>query len=633
MKTSPKQHGAMVNEACVDRNFRAGFWRRLAATWIDAFVIYALCALPITLAAIVRIRIALEPLFVVIGAAYGTILLVQGGQTVGKTLMGIAVVPRTGGALSLRQAMLREMLGKWGIIFVMPVVLGRMLVGRAWVPTLYDLLAVLAVLLLLRVYYLIAKRAWYDQLAGTEVIRAPSGYGKVKLAAVALAGAALLGLGTKGAEFIQRGWIPCRLALYQSMRSTAPYVAFLRQGQAAPVDYVIGLFDRYDVVVLCERMHPEATQWDFIYDIVRDPRFIDRVGHVFTEYGTGEMQPYLDSMMASDGLSAGEVHDHIVQIMRNWGVWPIWHNTNFYDYLTRLYALNQSLAPAKRIRHHFTDASVNWSGITTKEEYRAYWRATSDRDRNMGRCVIEQMGQFAKPGSTSPKCLVVMNYRHAFDLTNRSPNARRWNTYEYLKDAFGDRAANVLLNYWLLCPVAGGVWDAAFEETGNRPAGFDFKGSPFGEDPFDLYPFRPKLKGELRYRDMFTGFVFVNPLDSQYTEIGVPGLYKGFEKEVLRRVGLVSNESSLGNAALAVQTWVFRQVGLVDVENPGEIRVMIGLEENGRVPLKEPLEATALLVELPLLGIFGVGLLIGLAAFALRWRSSKSRHEETGMNL
>ncbi len=32
-------------------------------------------------------------------------------------------------------------------------------------------MAVLAVLPLLRVYYLIANRAWYDQLVGTEVIR------------------------------------------------------------------------------------------------------------------------------------------------------------------------------------------------------------------------------------------------------------------------------------------------------------------------------------------------------------------------------------------------------------------------------------------------------------------------------
>jgi hypothetical protein len=411
-----------------------------------------------------------------------------------------------------------------------------------------------------------------------------------------------------------------------------PYVAFLRQGQVAPVDYVIGLFDRYDVVVLCERLHPEASQWDFIYEIVRHPRFIDRVGHVFTEYGTVGMQANIDSLMAADGLGADEVHDRIVHIKRNWAVWPTWDNTNFYHYLMRLYALNQSLPSAKRIRHHFTDTSVSWSGITTKEEYRAYLRSLWNRDQQMARCVIEEMGRLAKPNSRSPKCLVVMNYRHAFDLTKRSPKAQRQNTYEYLKDAFGDRAANVLLNTWFVVfyPLAGGVWDSAFEETGNRPAGFDFKGSPFGEDPFDLFPFQPTARGKLGYRDVFTGFVYVNPLESQYRELGVPGLYKGFEKEVLRRVGLVSDDSFLGSAGIALQTWVLRQVGLVDVDNRREIEVMIGSEEKGKVPLKEPLGATALLVELPLLGVFGAGLLIGLAVFALGWRRGKSRQEDKG---
>jgi uncharacterized RDD family membrane protein YckC len=577
----------------------------LAATWIDSFVIYVIAALLITLAAIVRIRIALEPLFVVIGIAYGTLLLARGGQTVGKTLMGITVIARTGAALSLRQVMLREMLGKWGITVVLPVVLGRTLVGQAWVPTAYDLLVVSPVLLLLLVYGLIAKRAWYDQLAGTEVNRLPSGYGKVKLAFVVLAGAALLGLGTKAAEFTVHGRIPCRLALYRSMRSTGPYVAFLRQGQVAPVDYVIGLFDRYDVVVLCERLHPEASQWDFIYEIVRDPRFIDRVGHVFTEYGTVGMQANIDSLMAADGLGADEVDERIVHIMRNFAVWPTWDNTNFYNYLMRLYALNQPLPSAQRIRHHFTDTSVDWSGITTKEEYRAYYGSIWNRDQQMARCVIEQMGQLAKSTSRSPKCLVVMNYRHAFDLTKRSPKAQRHNTYEYLKDAFGDRAANVLLNTWFVVfyPLAGGVWDSAFAATGNRPAGFDFQGSPFGEDPFDLFPYQPAARGKLRYRDVFTGFVYVNPVESQYRELGVPGFYKGFENEALRRAELVSDD--------------YRRA----------VTGMIASEKMGSVPMKDALPNRAIesRLELSLLGVSSVGLLIGLAVFALGWQRGKSQ--------
>ncbi len=258
-----------------DKYIKAWLWRRLAATWIDSFVIYTIAAFLITSTTIIRLRISLEPLYMVLTAVYGTALLAWRGQTIGKMLMGITVSTKTGDRLSLRVALVREVLGKWGITVAMPVILGRVLVGQAWVPTAYDMLILLPVLILLLVHYLIAKQTWYDQLAGTNVGRVTGSGGRVWPVFVTLIGAAILGLGTKAMEFKVQDWIPCRLAIYRSMHSTRPYTAFLKQGQATPVDYVIGLFDRYDVVVLGERMHPEGSQWDFIYEVVQDPRFVE----------------------------------------------------------------------------------------------------------------------------------------------------------------------------------------------------------------------------------------------------------------------------------------------------------------------------------------------------------------------
>jgi len=251
-----------------DKYIKAWLWRRLVATWIDSFVIYAIAAFLITSTTIIRLRISLEPLYMVLTAVYGTALLAWRGQTIGKMLLGITVSTKTGARLSLRAALVREVLGKWGITVAMPVILGRALVGQAWVSTVYSMLILLPVLFLLLVYYLIAKRTWYDQLAGTNVVRVTAPGGRVWPVFVTLIGAAILGLGTKAMEFKVQDWIPCRLAIYRSMRSTRPYTAFLKQGQATPVDYVIGLFDRYDVVVLCERMHDEGSQWEFIYEVV-----------------------------------------------------------------------------------------------------------------------------------------------------------------------------------------------------------------------------------------------------------------------------------------------------------------------------------------------------------------------------
>jgi len=243
--------------------------------------------------------------------------------------------------------------------------------------------------------------------------------------------------------------------------------------------------------------------------------------------------------------------------------------------------------------------SVNWSELTTVEDYQAYRSSLGNRDEQMAQSVIGKMFRLSESGSTPSKCLVVMNYRHGFDLTGRSPEVKRINTYEFLKDTFGNRAANVLLNARIIIsvPIAGGLWDLAFEETGNRPAGFDFEGSPFGKDPFDMFPFNPTVKGKLKYQDVFTGLVYAHPLDDQYLQKGIPGYFDGFEEEVLRRARLVSEDYSR-----AIEYLIYR-------------------EKSGHVALKSELPGHEIetLLELCLLSLNGVGLLIGVVAIALGW--------------
>jgi hypothetical protein len=64
------------------------------------------------------------------------------------------------------------------------------------------------------------------------------------------------------------------------------YVQFLKQQKQTPVDYIRSLFQTYDLVVLCERSHPEVTQYDMIYELAADKRFQQQAGHIFMENGT-----------------------------------------------------------------------------------------------------------------------------------------------------------------------------------------------------------------------------------------------------------------------------------------------------------------------------------------------------------
>ena len=101
-----------------------------------------------------------------------------------------------------------------------------------------------------------------------------------------------------------------------------PYVSYLKDHAEPPLEYVFRLFERYDLVILTERMHPETTQWDFIYELTGDPRFIERVGHVFTEYGSVSQQQSLEQLMATGDLGEEEVERRVIAILRDFPIHP-----------------------------------------------------------------------------------------------------------------------------------------------------------------------------------------------------------------------------------------------------------------------------------------------------------------------
>ncbi|RPJ28562.1 MAG: DUF620 domain-containing protein, partial [Planctomycetaceae bacterium] len=91
-------------------------------------------------------------------------------------------------------------------------------------------------------------------------------------------------------------------------------------------------------------------------------------------------------------------------------------------------------------------------------------------------------------------------------------------------------------------PIQNGLWDAAFWKLGDIPLGFDFKGSPFGRDLFDLHTYFT-LSGNLRYEDVFTGMVFYRPLSQHMVAASIPGYYdEPFKQTVLRRAKLMAKD-------------------------------------------------------------------------------------------
>lgn len=90
--------------------------------------------------------------------------------------------------------------------------------------------------------------------------------------------------------------------IFYDPNEVQPYVSYLKNNAKQPLEYVMELFETYDLVILSERTHPETSQWEFIYKLTSDPKFIESVGHIFTEYGSVSQQPSLEKFMNTNNL-------------------------------------------------------------------------------------------------------------------------------------------------------------------------------------------------------------------------------------------------------------------------------------------------------------------------------------------
>lgn len=146
----------------------------------------------------------------------------------------------------------------------------------------------------------------------------------------------------------------------QSNSAISPYVSFLNSQTTSAKDYILDLFNTHDIVVICERNHNELTQYDLYLDIIRDNRFIEKVGNVFTEVGTSSLNPGLNSFLHTKNLPAEQQQQQILSFHRNLTWFTFWEKYNYPYFLQNLYTLNNSLPPKRAINLYPCDLPIRW---------------------------------------------------------------------------------------------------------------------------------------------------------------------------------------------------------------------------------------------------------------------------------
>jgi len=324
------------------------------------------------------------------------------------------------------------------------------------------------------------------------------------------------------------------------INSISPYVTYLNGQNQSAKDYILDLFNDHDIVIICERLHGEMTQYDLLADIISDKRFIEKVGNVFTEVGVSTLNPSLNKFLHTKDLAPDTVENRIVHFQRNCSFWPIWDNKNYSCFLHALYSINNSLPAEDAINVYPSDLPFSWEGADSLTMLKLRIMIAG-RDSTMASQIIARFNEIRNSNQKRKKALVIMNYRHAFSQEFFISGHSLKNTAYFLFKQYGNRVANVLFNtvgttndgFNLL---QDGKWDAAFKLLNKENIGFDFRNSTFGKDSFDLWPYR----SDFTYQDVFTGFIFFQPIEKHHTIEGYRGLVDAsFRNELMNRIDLI----------------------------------------------------------------------------------------------
>ena len=129
------------------------------------------------------------------------------------------------------------------------------------------------------------------------------------------------------------------------------------------VPATLALFDKYEVVGLPQG-HGMQDLDDFIFSLIRNPAFSEKVNDIEFECGNALYQPILDRYIAGEDVSFTEVQ----KVWRKMSQ-PSCAASGFVEELFPLVrALNQKLPAARRLRVLAGDSPVDWDQIKSMDD-------------------------------------------------------------------------------------------------------------------------------------------------------------------------------------------------------------------------------------------------------------------------
>ena len=318
---------------------------------------------------------------------------------------------------------------------------------------------------------------------------------------------------------------------------TLAFVNYIKEHGVAPKEYLLEALTNHTLVIYGE-IHRRKVSWDFLTNVLFDPRFYEKTGTVFVELPSYQ-QPEFDRFYASKELDT----EILLEIMRSEQIYG-WWDRGEYEFLVNVWKLNQTLPTDKHIRVVAADEQLPYKLLQTEEDFENAWQNLSDRNTNMSD-IIERT---IKSKTDKRNCMFVVGYMHAYK--SLVPGFEGENPALSAGAQLAQRLSpeNVFVifqhvpmgtNSGALGLIRQGIFDVTFEKTGNKPIAFHLSNSPFGAEPFDADYGMSFDSRTGSFADNFDGYIFLQPIKNEESDYVLYEIWSDqFVEEFKRRAKL-----------------------------------------------------------------------------------------------
>jgi hypothetical protein len=131
----------------------------------------------------------------------------------------------------------------------------------------------------------------------------------------------------------------------------------------AAIPAILAAFDKYEIVGLPQG-HGMQDLGDFIFSLIRNPAFSEKVNDIEFECGNSIYQPILDRYIAGEDVQFTEVQ----KVWRKMGQPKCGASAFVEQFFPLVRALNRKLPPRRRLRVLAGDSPVGWDQIKSPED-------------------------------------------------------------------------------------------------------------------------------------------------------------------------------------------------------------------------------------------------------------------------